>query len=335
MNSRYSGHKNTHAAVRDVERNWNKVTAELSKSPFANKEFYRIRSPKTHCPWNEHIIRALFASGLVLPDLYLTQAFTESAVARTAYSVASNAFGDDAPARYLNEELTQSLLATDLPKTFKIPPPELFPSMHLLWPTGVIISDFGYPIDSLMVLPTELLPLGLSRRSIGKTTRYNPLPPGLVFFAASSVGESFTGVFLWDRNDWAKAKNNGAYEIPDDCKATEVSAIVSKLQRLAVNSWLLLAYRLEGYGFLPGVAPDSGPARGFDNKGRKVPMAPIWIGPRFRTEVVDPDKPSPKRSTGHASPRTHWRAGHYHTVCYGEKQSQRKVAWFKPTRVNG
>ncbi|MEM9814969.1 MAG: hypothetical protein AAF827_00945 [Cyanobacteria bacterium P01_D01_bin.6] len=37
----------------------------------------------------------------------------------------------------------------------------------------------------------------------------------------------------------------------------------------------------------------------------------------------------------HASPRTHWRRGHYRRVAIGEGRNERKTVWIEPTLVNG
>lgn len=36
----------------------------------------------------------------------------------------------------------------------------------------------------------------------------------------------------------------------------------------------------------------------------------------------------------HASPKMHWRRGHFHTVLYGKGRSQRRNDWFEPVLVN-
>jgi hypothetical protein len=330
---------NTPESARKVTRDWERIKRELDREFPLGDQLNRIRSPKTHCPWNDHLHRAVFASGLGLPSRITAQILRGDAVSRTVYAAVSNAFADEAPARFLNQDLASSLLHTDLPAALKPAPPDLYPSMHLLWPKDLLESDLGYPLDSLIVLPNERLPLGLRRLNPELGLTLKTPPPGLAFAAFSSAGEAFAGTFLWDPDDWAKAHADGTYKPVDDNwgdNATLVQQITRSLQRLAVNSWLLLAYRIEGEAWLPGVAPDSGPARGVDPKGRKVPQAPVFIGPRFKTEFIDDPESDdrPRTATGRASPRSHWRRGHYHHVVIGKNRSERKMAWFKPTRVN-
>lgn len=65
-------------------------------------------------------------------------------------------------------------------------------------------------------------------------------------------------------------------------------------------------------------------------KGGKKRYTPLMIGKQFkpRTETV---------SLGgtHASPRTHWRRGHWRRVAIGEGRGERKWHWFQPVLVNG
>lgn len=58
-------------------------------------------------------------------------------------------------------------------------------------------------------------------------------------------------------------------------------------------------------------------------------LEPIWIGKNYRPQI------RMSTSTGtHASPRTHWRRGHWKRVAIGEKRLERKWNWIKPTLVN-
>lgn len=65
-------------------------------------------------------------------------------------------------------------------------------------------------------------------------------------------------------------------------------------------------------------------------KGGKKRYTPLMIGKQFkpRTETV------PLGGT-HASPRTHWRRGHWRRVAIGEGRGERKWHWFQPVLVNG
>jgi hypothetical protein len=79
------------------------------------------------------------------------------------------------------------------------------------------------------------------------------------------------------------------------------------------------------------VTPPSSHQAGSGFKGKSdphQPLEPIWIGKDYKPQ-------STGRSRGsHASPRLHWRRGHWKRVAVGEGRSDRRWVWIEPTLVN-
>jgi hypothetical protein len=63
-------------------------------------------------------------------------------------------------------------------------------------------------------------------------------------------------------------------------------------------------------------------------RGKAVLWEPAWIGRKYKI-IHDNDG-----SGSHASPRSHWRNGHWRMQPYGERNEQRKLIWIEPMLVN-
>jgi hypothetical protein len=62
---------------------------------------------------------------------------------------------------------------------------------------------------------------------------------------------------------------------------------------------------------------------------REAIWSPNIIGGKYKV------KHSTEHGEGtHASPRVHWRMGHWHTVLHGKGRALRKLDWFEPVIVN-
>ena len=108
------------------------------------------------------------------------------------------------------------------------------------------------------------------------------------------------------------------------------------LERLVKN--LILIYTYETKQITEEQVKVTTPGKGFtkDKEGKNKDMAsPIrWLGKTFvrqQTKYLNVVNKSENNSRTVAS---HWRRGHWHTVCCGSKRKQRKQQWFKPVFVN-
>lgn len=63
---------------------------------------------------------------------------------------------------------------------------------------------------------------------------------------------------------------------------------------------------------------------------RDALWSPNFIGKDYRIQRQS----SEGLGGTHASPRVHWRRGHWHNVVHGKGRALRKLDWFEPTLVN-
>lgn len=70
---------------------------------------------------------------------------------------------------------------------------------------------------------------------------------------------------------------------------------------------------------------------GFGKKPDNEPMPVRWLGKNFSNNRTRSSTPSGRT---HASPRAHWRRGHWHGYRYGEGRKTLKRKWVQPVYVN-
>lgn len=108
---------------------------------------------------------------------------------------------------------------------------------------------------------------------------------------------------------------------------------LAKLEKLAVNLMLYLSAYPE-IAILEPAQSQKKSGRGFgDSASTRKVYEPQTIGDNFkiRRKYISSDCP---RKRPHASPRVHWRMGHYRSVPIGRKRRDRKLVWISPVLVN-
>jgi hypothetical protein len=116
-----------------------------------------------------------------------------------------------------------------------------------------------------------------------------------------------------------KPTREGVFELP---LATGEEEFLAQLWRIAFNTLLALEAR-------PSL--QSGPGRrvGTHTKGvRREIWEPTIIGRGYR---IARERTTP--TGAHASPRVHWRRGHYRRQAFGPERAERKTIWIEPTLV--
>ena len=111
-----------------------------------------------------------------------------------------------------------------------------------------------------------------------------------------------------------------------DEKEIHMGKSFGALARLLVNSVLLIKHQPS----LVSVEKSVGSGIGFSNKLSDEPMPVRWLGKNFFN-----DRTASRPGGGtHASPRAHWRRGHWHGYRYGEGRKALKRKWVQPVYVN-
>lgn len=145
-------------------------------------------------------------------------------------------------------------------------------------------------------------------------------------FKNNSGGTS--GSYEWGSPFTFEELRDHHYKSPEHLIHAEIA-----YERLIKNA--ILAYTYESkYVSEEKILPPS--SKGFDNSASddEEPLPVRWLGKNFKQERIKyvyekTDDENSKRTV-----RSHWRKGHWHTVCTGTKRKDRQIRWFKPVFVN-
>lgn len=108
---------------------------------------------------------------------------------------------------------------------------------------------------------------------------------------------------------------------------SEVKASTNDVMKTAINLLLIMQARRElltGGDALHGVKVKRGSV-----KSHATLWSPLWIGKDYRIS-----REAPGVGT-HATPRLHWRKGHWRNQPYGERSLLRRLRWIEPTLAGG
>ena len=100
---------------------------------------------------------------------------------------------------------------------------------------------------------------------------------------------------------------------------------VGQITRLIANAIMLINYQPS----LITTQSSSSSGVGFSKKSSNEPMPVRWLGKTFSN-----DRTRSRSTGGHASPRSHWRRGHWHGYRCGEGRKVLKRKWIQPVYVN-
>jgi len=128
---------------------------------------------------------------------------------------------------------------------------------------------------------------------------------------------------------WSKAGDFN--NLINPCFETELS-----FERLVKN--LILIYTYETKQVTEEHVKVTTKGKGF-TKDKEVddenkPSLIRWLGKTFVRQQTKYINATNKSKESNRTVASHWRRGHWHTVCYGLKRKQRKQQWFKPVLVN-
>jgi hypothetical protein len=99
------------------------------------------------------------------------------------------------------------------------------------------------------------------------------------------------------------------------------------VDKLLLQTLLYLQLKPDAVSSTPPSSHQSG--NGFRGKADPhTPLEPIWIGKDYKPQMIG------KSHGSHASPRLHWRRGHWKRVAVGEGRRDRRWHWIEPTLVN-
>jgi len=102
-----------------------------------------------------------------------------------------------------------------------------------------------------------------------------------------------------------------------------------RIEKIVIQTLLYLQIRPDDLT-TPAISTKS---QGFSKKTSKNGfLNPLIIGQQFQPKT---ERVSTSPHSTHASPRTHWRRGHWLRVALGEQRQEREWRWIQPVLVNG
>lgn len=292
------------------------------------------RSPQGFTPWNTHLQRCAYYAN---PRVIKLAAVLDDRVQALVGGVCLEALAEQAPARYLSQELGEALMRTPHPP-INSDILEILPFLHLLLPKGLLFSEDGHPIEALVIKVGQLhAPLSAEDRAQAEAEmrRHGNLPmipPEL----EGAQGVMVAGLTATTAYSWAQYLELDAQalhrdlDILEGVEDDEIRGLTETIARLAINALLIHRHEPELISLDP--APPRQRGAGFGRSEGRSPLAPTWIGKSFqRNRTTASSVLGSGERRGPA--RAHWRRGHWHTVAHGPERSQRRLQWFRPLFV--
>ena len=254
--------------------------------------------------------------------------------AATANSVLIGMLEKKAPAYYLTDEIINAACNTNVPEISgkEIP----FNSLNLFTPGGLCMAVNIVSICECY--NTEHLPAQL-QEAAGKAgvqidTAGVEVMITAVIFADYHKDQGYAttelNLFPSSRKDKDLifcSKNKVGYARDYDNTKIHRDMTVGQLTRLIANTIMLINYQPS----LVTAQRSNSPGLGFNKKSSDEPMPVRWLGKNFSNNRT---KSSAGSGGSHASPRAHWRRGHWHGYRYGEGRKTLKRKWVQPVYVN-
>ncbi|WP_368008427.1 hypothetical protein [Laspinema palackyanum] len=271
---------------------------------------------------------SLITGRLTVEDL--AQNFAGNQVSLSAWTLAHNPF----PVWWLDKDLFEAFEASDLPKAIA--------DLRISVPFGIIMLPRDRIInpdnDSCNWVFFQYLPQGF---------RFPVMRFGL------DIIESMP--FKCDHFKWATIlKNGGSYasiiELAGDQLIHGDFDIINggvidanedrdleqqfqdRLEKIVLQTLLYLQVRPDDL-ISPTKVSVSTKGQGFGGgKAKSDRLTPLIVGQKFQPQT---ERTSHNPHSTHATPRTHWRRGHWRRVAMGEGRQERKWRWIQPVLVNG
>ena len=290
-------------------------------------------SPPGYLEWNNYAKLCLLNGSTEATKRSYMANDVRGVVAGTSYR---RAVLNNVCARFLSKDIIESFVQTALPE-LPLEIADIFPYVHLILPRNTVYDCEGDEVIAMMIESGKLYDSSLSeeQKYIAKVffPKERIAPPdlcnaeGLQILTITANGIDVFQEFVLPRaKNWHELNVRRAGDSKYQNKATQA------ILRIAINSLLVHLYEPS----LVTVDPKT-PSRGIGfSSTQKQPLPPTWIGKTFtktvanRTSEKDAGEDAPSRG----NVRSHWRRGHWHSVCIGPGRLQRKVQWFKPVYVN-
>lgn len=282
----------------------------------------KYKSPINYSDWLAHLNFCAKAMLHILKQIDTCEPETlKYETGQICYSVFYYAFSDFAPAYYLSKELVEAL-----EQTVPILPadaPIALPSFHLMLPVGVLSKS-----------PASITAL-CSRSANNKrfAVKSGAAPDALVLginIRLDTALISFTLFCEPDFKDMYIHPNIEDFDFDSSkMEAKFYDSLRVKSAKLVVHVLLIMQYKPD---LITTEAASHDRATGFGASKAKTSLnyfSTRWLGKFYKRKQ---SKAAPIGS--HASPRAHWRKGHWHNFRHGPGRKELKLKWIEPIFVN-
>jgi len=313
----------------------------IKKGKLYQKFSDKYVSPKGFMPWNKLVI-AFAAVG----DLKLLKQLNARLPVRNMEPLSDCAYGIhmaaalDAPAIYVQDNLAEALLHTDVSAMER--PNKVLPAFFICLPRGLLYDDDGLEICSLLIMENEYFLVagckfsGMSKEAAGKVLDHTEEAgqlKDLRIFAINESGAVITAPTSWSTSTMVDTTNITGTNYPDlkgdPQKQHDFALTLSKIRRVVKNVILVYNYQKN---LVSSVSVSAG--TGFYKKRldkTRSPLPTTLLGQNYliqNTRIKSTNKDTRTRK------RPHWRKGHWHTVLTGAGRKERRLRWFQPVYVN-
>lgn len=232
--------------------------------------------------------------------------------------IATRILLEDIPPICLSETIVESFLRTDVNA---MPTPEYpLPGFIFQIPSQCLKSISSVVnVHSLLVLPRKDSPVldvvGLSdERYIETGCSWD--------ISLKALDEINLMTNLNDPDSFEKKH-------PKDIEQDIIDSM-SNIERIVKNA--ILTYTYEKKYIAQPSESELVVSKGFKEDTTFSYMPFRWLGKNFKQ--TDKKSVGNQQTDERMKVRSHWRKGHWHTVCTGAKRKERQVRWFKPVFVN-
>lgn len=297
-----------------------------SGNELAIKEYLNYKMPQGYIAQETLIGVGLFCTSILRKDVhYLGNKIFQNSIKPFCHFFTSW-FVKDQPLYCVTNNLVKALIETDILQKF-----DILKNLHFAFKQFLI----ALPNDTIAFPGHDSIWIDFLLITLLKTSQNNC--PQII-----SISYMDTNSSCWTFNTEIKA--TGEIEIPNkinggesiDC-TNEIKSFENKVLSLTLNILLLLEY--SGDSILVDVLPSETVQESRKLKGLREetntlpPKYPRWIGKDYKIKF----ERSPNVESGtHASPRTHWRRGHWRCIEPGEGKhwKESKRLWIEPILIN-
>jgi hypothetical protein len=236
-----------------------------------------------------------------------------------------------APTFWLQSELAQALIQTEIPNGIELK--RSLPCGVIMLPMGFLSSPDGDPIDHIafaQLFKGEAIEIQLPNKSIlGQKPQdkdvlmfFSHLAAGTVY--ASCIGIENLSAGEIDHGSWNPSEDYSKLDYKQNPELSE-RTFLRQLEAIVFHCLFLMQEKSELIES-PHLYPHN---QGLKGTSKQHKLTANWIGKNFHYARESQNLGS------HASPRAHWRRGHWRKQAIGHERKDRKWIWIEPVFVSG